>query len=127
MKPGFVRAALVAGGLFYLITGLALLFAPQWFFDNVGTYPPYNRHYAGDVGSFLLPLGVALLWASRNPAQHRSLIAFAAAGSAVHAANHLMDDVVLQSPELDITTPLILIVFTLVLLAAYVAARPAHP
>lgn len=127
MKPGFVRAALVAGGLLYLITGLALLFAPQWFFDNVGTYPPFNRHYAGDVGSFLLPLGVALVWASRNPAQHRSLIAFAAAGSAVHAANHLVDDLVLPAPELDITTPLILIVFALMLVAAWFAARPARP
>ncbi len=125
MKSGFVRAALVAGGIFYLITGLALLFAPQWFFDNVGTYPPFNRHYAGDVGSFLLPLGIALAWAARNPAQHRGLIAFAAAGSGVHALNHLYDDVVLQSPDLDVATPLALLIFTLVLVAAYVmVARP---
>jgi hypothetical protein len=124
MKPGFVRAALVAGGIFYLITGIALLAAPQWFFDNVGTYPPFNRHYAGDLGSFLLPLGIALVWAARNPVQHRGLIAFAAAGSGIHAANHLYDDLMLQSPELDITTPLILLVFTLVLVGAYVAARP---
>jgi hypothetical protein len=79
-REAFVRAVLVAGGVFYLLSGLGLLFIPEWFFQNIGNYPPFNRHYAGDVGVFLLPLGIALVWAAREPAQHRTLIAFAAAG-----------------------------------------------
>src|SRR5262245_37121313 len=98
MREGFVRAALVAGGIFYLLSGAGLLFAPEWFFQNVGNYPPFNRHYAGDVGTFLLPLGAVLLWAARNPAQHRSLIGYAVAGSLLHALNHLYDDLAGRLP-----------------------------
>ena len=127
MRQSFVSAALVAGGLLYLLTGLALLFAPEWFYTNIGDYPPFNRHYAGDLGAFLLPLGLALLWASRHPAQHRGLIAFAAAGSLLHGLNHIYDDLVLQSPNLDLFTPISLLIFGGLLVVAYFAAAQVQP
>ena len=53
--------ALVAlAGLIHLATGLALLLAPAWFYQNIGTFPPFNRHYAGDLGAFQVGLGVGL-------------------------------------------------------------------
>ncbi len=127
MKMAFVRAACNAGGLFNTATGLALLFAPQWFYQTIGTFPPFNRHYTGDLGSFLLPLGIGLLWASRNPAQHRLLIGVAAAGSLIHSLNHAYDDVIAQTAFTGWfaqTIPLML--FALVLIGAYFAVSPAR-
>ena len=92
MKWDVVRVVVLISGVFYALVGLALLFLPQWFFDTIGTFPPFNRHYEGDLGSFLLPLGVALIVAARDPLRHRLLIACAAAGSLLHAGNHIYDD-----------------------------------
>lgn len=124
-KLAFIRGAVALGGAFYLLTALTQLFAPQWFFDNLGTFPPYNRHYVGDLGAYLLPLGVALLLAIRNPAQHRSLIGFAAAGTFVHALNHAYEDIQLGSAFptwFAATIPLL--VYGLVLAGAYVIMKP---
>jgi hypothetical protein len=127
MKTGFVRAALVAGGFFYLLSGLGLLFAPEWFFENVGNYPPFNRHYSGDLGAFLLPLGVALLWAARSPAQHRGLIAFAVAGSLLHAGNHLYDDLAGRLPPGGwLLSSVGTFIFAAVLAAAYFVIQPSE-
>lgn len=127
MKASFVRAACIAGGLLYILTGLPQLFAPQWFYQTIGTFPPFNRHYTGDLGSFLLPLGIALLWAARNPAQNRLLIGFAALGSLLHGLNHAYDDVLAQSSLsgwFSQTIPLL--IFALVLVAVYFSISPAR-
>jgi len=91
----FVQIAVALAGINYLLAGAGLLFAPEWFFENVGPFPPFNRHYSGDVGSFLLPLGIGLLIVARKPEQHQWLIAVATAASVLHALNHLWDDFVL--------------------------------
>ncbi len=124
VKTSFVRAAVVAGGVLYVFTGAALLFAPEWFFQNIGTFPPFNRHYLGDVGSFLLPLGLVLLWAARNPSEHWLLIGFAALGSLVHALNHTYDDLTGGAPTLGQTIPLYIVAIALIL--ATVWARRAR-
>lgn len=125
-RAAFVRAAVIAAAVFYVVTGLPLLFAPQWFFVNVGTYPPFNRHYTGDLGAFLLPMGIALLVAARDPSRHHLLIGCAAFASLLHAFNHAYDDFL---PGADVpgglpqTIPLL--VFALVLVAAWrLAYRP---
>jgi hypothetical protein len=88
----FVFAIVATMGISFTLTGLALLFAPQFFFDNIGTFPPFNRHYMGDLGTYSLPLGLALLWAARNPIQHRLLILAAVGINLMHAGNHAYDD-----------------------------------
>ncbi len=93
----FVRAALAAAGVFYALAGFALLFAPEWFYQTAATFPPFNRHFAGDLGAFNLPLGVLLMWAARDPAQHRSLILLTVLLSWLHAFNHLYDDFITQA------------------------------
>ena len=90
-----MRTLVLLGGLLYVFIGAGLLFAPEWFFSNVGTFPPFNRHYMGDLGSFLLPLGIGLLIAARDPLRHRSLILVAAIGSLLHAINHVYDAILL--------------------------------
>ena len=125
----FIRAAILLNALNYLLVGLALIFAPQWFFDNIGNFPPFNRHYSGDLGAFLLPLGIGLLWAARDPARHLGLIGVALAGSWLHVLNHLFDDLVegALSP-LFFSNTLPLLALAVLLSAAYAALlRPQFP
>lgn len=90
------QAIVAANGLVNLLTGAALLFAPRWFFNTLADFPPFNRHYLGDVGAFVLALGVGLLIAAREPRRHRGLVGVAALGSLLHVANHLYDDLVIE-------------------------------
>ncbi|HEY3062338.1 MAG TPA: hypothetical protein VGL99_25480 [Chloroflexota bacterium] len=78
-------------GVSYLLTGLALLFAPQWFFDHVGTFPPFNRHFLGDIGSFTLPIGLGLLLSLRWPSLGPGVLLIGVLGSSMHLLNHVYD------------------------------------
>ena len=117
LRLSIAQIAVGIMGVIYVLTGLALLFLPQWFFQNIGPFPPYNRHYEGDVGSFLLALGIGLVIAARDPARHRLLIAVAALGSLIHVFNHLYDDVQLGETLLHQITDLAPLVLFVVLLA----------
>ena len=128
----FARAVLLLNGVVYLATGLALLLAPEWFYANVGTFAPYNRHYEGDVGSFLLPLGVCLLIAARRPAAHVGLLGLAAAGGTIHALNHLADTLqsgagVAQTVELFVLAALTIVALTQVVREPLPGGAPASP
>lgn len=87
----FAQVVVLLNGLTYLAVGAALLLAPEWFFANIGNFPPFNRHYAGDLGSFQLALGAVLLYAVRSPAAHASVVAVAALGGTMHTFNHAVD------------------------------------
>jgi hypothetical protein len=87
----FTVAVVLVNGVTYVGVGLLLLFAPEWFFTNVGTFPPFNRHYAGDLGSFQLALGAALLYALRRADWRGGLLGVAAVGGTLHALNHAVD------------------------------------
>jgi hypothetical protein len=125
LQNAFVRAVLVAGGIFYTLTGVALLLTPLWFFNNIGNFPPFNRHYEGDLGTMLLPMGIAMMLAARNPAQHRLLFAVVVVGSVLHALNHLLDELVL-SPSIaqPLTGSIPLAIFAVILVGAYLVGRP---
>lgn len=123
MQNAIARAVLGAAGIFSTISGVALFFAPKWFYDNIGPYPPFNRHYEGDLGALLMPLGIAMVFAARNPAQHRLLFGFVVAGSVIHVVNHLLDELVLSpSTSQPLTGSIPLAIFAAILAAAYFAA-----
>jgi hypothetical protein len=94
-RPSARLAQLIVAvsGVFFVLAALALLFAPRWFFENIGFFPPYNRHYEGALGAFLFAIGAGLLYAARSPAKHRLIIAVAALGSALHVLNHIFDGI----------------------------------
>jgi hypothetical protein len=87
------RVLVGVSGVLFVVAGMLLLLAPRWFFENIGLFPPYNRHYEGDLGAFLLPLGAGLVYAARDPGRHRLLIAVVAFGSALHVLNHIFDGI----------------------------------
>lgn len=124
-QTAIARAAILVSGLFYALTGFALTFAPEWFFTTIAHYPPFNRHFTGDLGAFTLALGVALLWAARNPAQHRGLIGYAVLASLLHALNHTYDDLLLAKQSLTnaLVNAVSLYTFAIMLAAVYVTFR----
>ena len=120
----WVSVVIAAVGVGYLLIWLALILAPQWFFDNIGPFAPFNRHYEGDLGTFILPTGLGLLVAARQPARHRLFLAVAAVASLLHAVNHLYEAVTGTTPPgrvLQDTGPLIAL--GLLLLAAWWGTR----
>jgi len=119
-KASGVQIILGVSGLFYTLTGLALIFLPTWFFTYIGDFPPFNRHYMGDAGAFILPLGIGLLVAVRQPAAHRGVVLVSAAASLLHALNHAYDDWLVRSPFLHWFAETIpLLIFASILFLVY--------
>ena len=86
-----LRMTIGALGVFHLLEGLYMLLAPGSFYSRIGTYGVENTHYVGDVGSFVLAFGVALLLAAGRPSWRTPVLAVGALWYAVHALNHLFD------------------------------------
>ena len=81
-------------GLTHTGAAAALLLAPEWFYATFGEFPPFNRHYAGDAGAFLLPIGLGLLVAARDPKRFRAIVVLGLGASWLHALNHGYDALV---------------------------------
>jgi hypothetical protein len=86
-----LRMTIGALGVFHVLEGLYMLLAPGSFYSRIGTYGVENTHYVGDVGSFVLAFGVALLLAAGRPSWRTPVLAVGALWYAVHALNHLFD------------------------------------
>jgi hypothetical protein len=112
----FVQGILFVIGLINVITALLQIFAPAWFFQNIGNFPPYNRHYVGDLGAFILPLGLGLIYAARHPRKNILLIWVVFGGSLFHLVNHIYDAIIDQASLLDwLLTPGSLLLVVLLL------------
>jgi hypothetical protein len=87
------RGVIAFVGLLDIGAALALLVVPEWFYTTVAEFPPFNRHYAGDAGAFLLGIGLALVLAARDPRRYVALLLIGVTVSWLHAINHLYDAV----------------------------------
>jgi hypothetical protein len=87
----FSSSVCAVGGLYYTTFGVWLFFSPYTFWSRIAAIGPFNAHYARDVGSFLLPLGILLLVAALDPLRFQMVIMLAALGSALHAVSHFLD------------------------------------
>jgi hypothetical protein len=131
-RPTIAQAIVAIAGIAHLLTGVAMLLTPIWFFTTIGTFPPFNRHYTGDMGAFQLGLGIGLLVAARAPARQRLLIWSAAVGNLLHALNHAYDAVLSQASLgywLADTAPLLVLTLALFLVCCgyFGGANPADP
>lgn len=97
-----VRALLMIIGAAHILTFILTFFAPEWFFANVGRFPPYNAHFLADIGAFNAPLGVGLLIAARDPQRYRLAIGLAALGNLLHTISHLRDIRFHLPPSMDL-------------------------
>jgi hypothetical protein len=92
------------------------MLTPRWFFDHVGTFPPYSRHYLGDTGAFVVAVGVALLVASVSPTKYKSLITIGAIASLLHFLNHLYGSLFVHEawlPTIEVGVQAVAIVYVI--------------
>jgi hypothetical protein len=78
-------------GVLNAAAGALALIAPDTFFDQIGKYGVENSHYVGDVGSFVLAYGVAVLIAVRFPSWRVPVLGVGAIWYGLHALNHVFD------------------------------------
>jgi hypothetical protein len=119
-RSGFARVVVGIAGVLHLATGLILLLAPYSYFMLIEHVPPYNRHDAGDLGAFQLPLGIGLLLAAREPLRYRVVVLMAAAVNLLHALNHIYDGLIMPTTAVYwIADVGLLVLMTVVLMIAY--------
>ena len=98
MQPPSSRVDLVSViilggfGVFTVVLGVWAMVAPHSFFDNIGHFEPYNRHFLHDVGAFQIGLGAAALFALiwRGDAV-LAVLGGVAAGATAHEIAHIAD------------------------------------
>ncbi|GAA4643023.1 hypothetical protein GCM10023115_09830 [Pontixanthobacter gangjinensis] len=82
-KYTYLQVALVVfGAIFCLVYPLALVWPAGWMWHEG---PPLANHYYAMILGVYLTLGVCLILAAKNPAEHLSLIRFTIWSSVVHA------------------------------------------
>ena len=86
-----MRALLTAFAAIQLLTGALLWLTPGFFHDEIGPYGVRNDHYMGDVATWYLALGAALLVSVRRAGWRLPVLAMAFLQYALHSANHLID------------------------------------
>ena len=86
-----MRMAVLAVGALHLLSGLFMALAPRTFYDQLGTFPPFNAHYVRDLATWYVAFGVALLLAARRPAWQAPLLALVVVQYALHVVNHVLD------------------------------------
>jgi hypothetical protein len=86
-----MRVLLIALAAVQLITGALLWLAPGFFHDEVGPYGARNDHYMGDLATWYLALGAALLAAVRRVEWRVPVLAMALVQYALHSLNHVID------------------------------------
>ena len=87
----FEAIVLLLAGLFFLLPGIWALVAPHSFYDQLATFPPYNRHLLHDIGAFQIGIGAALLLALWSRDARFVVFAGAAAGAIAHFISHIVD------------------------------------
>jgi len=104
----------VLAGLFLIGLGVWAFFDPNSFYLRIAHFPPYNKHFLHDAGSFQIGMGAALLLALRWGDALGVALAGVGIGAAFHAASHWID----RSLGGKSSDPYVLSIFAFVLLAA---------
>jgi peptidoglycan/LPS O-acetylase OafA/YrhL len=117
-----VRPLVIAAGALHLAAGLFMAIAPRSFYDQVGTFPPFNAHYLRDLATWYVALGVGLLLAVRRPAWRLPLLVLAVVQYALHVVNHVID---IGDPESAWKGPVTVVALALVAVVLTAAARKA--
>jgi hypothetical protein len=91
MQRDRLTVVVAALGLGHLGLGLWQALGPGSFFDALGGFGLRNDHYVRDVSTWYLALGAALVAAAARPTWRVPVLALAAAQSALHTINHLLD------------------------------------
>jgi hypothetical protein len=86
-----MRVLLIAFAAVQTVIGLLLWLTPGFFFTEIGPYGPRNDHYMGDLATWYLASGAAVLVAAERPAWRVPVLFLSAVQYALHSVNHLLD------------------------------------
>jgi hypothetical protein len=86
-----VKTICALAGLFLVALGVWAMVDPLSFYEQLATFPPYNKHLFHDVGAFQIGLGAVLLLPLVM--KDMALLALTAVGlgAALHAVSHVID------------------------------------
>jgi uncharacterized membrane protein len=87
----FAKAVAALAAVLYLAGGLWAFFAPESFYENIATYPPFNEHFVHDIGAFLLGIGAGALAGLLLSNALAAGLAGVAVASLMHAVSHVVD------------------------------------
>ena len=76
---------------FFGIGGVWAFLDPAGFYDTLATFPPFNRHFLRDAGSFQLGIAATLLAVVRWRSGTVVALVGASTASVVHAVSHVID------------------------------------
>ena len=85
-----MKKLIYALSAYFLITGLYLLFAPHYFYQNtpgLTLMGPFNFHFIRDISATFVVAGAGLFWGMRN--QNKAVIVFGAAWPFLHSLIHI--------------------------------------
>ena len=86
-----VRIVVFGLAVFFIGLGIWALLSPMSFYEQLATYPPYNKHLFHDVGAFQVGIGSTLLFALfRRDALQVALLG-TSVGAVLHAISHVVD------------------------------------
>ena len=86
-----LRFAVLALGVYQLGIAAFQAFAPEQFYDYVGPYGVFNRHFLQDVASYEAALGAGALLAVARPGWRAPVLAVAVFHFGFHTISHLVD------------------------------------
>ena len=90
-RARYVEVALIVFGVYSVLLGMFMFFAPGTFFDTLGNFGLRNDHYIFDNATFEFPLGLMMLAAARWPSWRVPALAFATLHWGLHALSHIID------------------------------------
>lgn len=85
------RAVGALAGLFLFVLGVWAFLGPRSFYDQLATFPPYNRHLIHDVGAFQIGLGATLLISLIKRDPLATALLGTGIGAGFHAVSHWWD------------------------------------
>ena len=123
LHPRYLPAVCVVFGLTQLVPALWIVVAPHSFYDHVGPFGTYNRHYLGDAAAFQAGFGVALVAAARFESLRAGALLAAFGAVLFHTINHWIDvDAANGSSNADVSDAILLTILTLVMIVPLRAA-----
>jgi predicted anti-sigma-YlaC factor YlaD len=90
-RARYVEVALIVFGVYSVLLGMFMFFAPGTFFETLGNFGLRNDHYIFDNATFEFPLGLMMLAAARWPSWRVPALAFATLHWGLHALSHIID------------------------------------
>lgn len=86
-----MRVVVLAAGIVTLAAGIWAFADPASFYEQLATFPPYNRHFIHDIGAFQIGTGVTLLITLRWKDAFFVVLSGSAVGTLFHFVAHLAD------------------------------------